>query len=121
MRDKPQVEIREKGGGLRGLAPGECQTQVPPLEDMDRRQVDLATGNPGGPKVSCVTGCLDPDSMYIPAARSAALVTLASHKMQGAGPGAALTLLPLPNLCRPLKTFACVSFRYRKHCGGGGW
>ena len=28
--------------------------------------------------------------------------------------------LHLPqNLCRPLKTFACVSLRYRKRCGGG--
>ena len=22
------------------------------------------------------------------------------------------------NLCRPLKTFVCISLRYRKHCGG---
>ena len=22
------------------------------------------------------------------------------------------------NICRPLKTFVCVSPRYRKHCGG---
>ena len=27
-------------------------------------------------------------------------------------------LPPPQNLCRPLKTFACVSLRYRKHCGG---
>ena len=26
----------------------------------------------------------------------------------------------IENSHRPLKTFACVSPRYRKHCGGGG-
>ena len=29
------------------------------------------------------------------------------------------TLHPPQNICRPLKTFACVSLRYRKRCGGG--
>ena len=35
----------------------------------------------------------------------------------------AKSLPPPQNLCRPLKKIACVSVRYRKHCGGGvgGW